>query len=157
MRILGIDPGFDRLGVAVIEKTSSRPTLVWSTCVEPPKGSVEKRLFEVFTAIRLAIEMHAPDAVATETLFFSTNKKTALQVAEARGALLTAVGQSGLPLYEYTPNQVKLAVTGYGNADKAAVLKMVQQLIVLDAGMKKDDEIDAIAIALTCLASTSSR
>ena len=152
MRILGIDPGFDRLGIAVVEGDSSRPTHVWSDCVEPPKGAVHERLAAVSAAITHAIHEHAPDALGIETLFFSTNVKTALGVAEARGAVLAAAGLAALPVIECSPQAVKLAVTGYGAADKKAIETMVPKLISLPKKKRRDDELDAIAVAIASLA-----
>ncbi|HEX2792097.1 MAG TPA: crossover junction endodeoxyribonuclease RuvC [Candidatus Paceibacterota bacterium] len=156
MRILGIDPGYDRLGLAVIEGDPSRPIHLWSDCVIPPKGSSESRLSAVFSAVASAIEEHRPDVVALETLFFSTNKKTAIGVAEARGAVLAAAGQAELPVSEHAPGQVKLAVTGYGNADKKAMEAMVPKLLSLPPKKRLDDELDAIAVAIAGL-STAGR
>ena len=98
MRILAIDPGFDRMGIAVIEGDPSKPALIWSDCVTPDKGPIENRLAVVSRATEDAIRGHEPDALALETLFFSTNVKTALGVAEARGAVLAAAGRAGLPV-----------------------------------------------------------
>ncbi len=157
MRILAIDPGYDRLGVAVVEGDASRPTLVMGECVTPAKGGKERRLAAVFEAVRDAIGAYAPDALAIETLFFSANKKTALGVAEARGAILAAAGAAALPVIEYSPQEVKLAVTGNGGADKAAVARMVGRLIVLPKKKKRlDDEADAIALGVAALASRRS-
>jgi crossover junction endodeoxyribonuclease RuvC len=154
MRILAIDPGFDRLGIAVVEGDPSRPTHIWSTCVEPPKGEVAERLACVFLEIEKAIKKHSPDVLAIETLFFSTNVKTAMGVAEARGAVLAAAGKGKIRVVEYSPQQVKLAVTGYGAADKKAVAQMIPKLITLPAVKKRlDDELDAIALGIAALAS----
>lgn len=153
MRILAIDPGYDRLGIAVLEGNASRPTLVWSTCVTPERGEDEERLADVSAAVSSAIAVYAPDALAIETLFFSVNKKTAMGVAEARGAVLSAAGAAALPVIECSPQQVKLAVTGHGGADKAAVGRMVPRLLSLPEKKRLDDEIDAIAIGITALAS----
>lgn len=157
MRILAIDPGYDRLGIAVIEGNPSRPTLLWSDCVLPAKGSPEKRLACVWQAVTDAVTKYAPEALAIETLFFSANKKTALGVAEARGAILAAAGIAALPVIECSPQQVKLAVTGHGGADKAAVARMIPQLLTLPEKKRLDDELDAIAIGITALAFGSSR
>ena len=118
MRILAIDPGYARLGIAVVEGDPSRPTLVMSGCVCPEKGAHEGRLAQVSDAVTTAIKEYAPDALAIETLFFSINKKTAIGVAEARGAVLAAAGITSLPVIERSPQQVKLAVTGHGGADR---------------------------------------
>ena len=152
MRILAIDPGYDRLGIAVIEGDSSRPVLLWSDCVTPEKGPAAQRLAHIAQSIAKAIEDYTPDALAVETLFFSVNKKTALGVAEARGVILAAAGNVSLPVIECSPQQVKLAVTGYGGANKMAIAKMVPQLIILPKKKRLDDELDAIAIGITALA-----
>ncbi|MBI4065949.1 crossover junction endodeoxyribonuclease RuvC [Candidatus Kaiserbacteria bacterium] len=152
MRILAIDPGYDRLGIAVLEGDASRPTLLWSDCVMPAKGNRAERLAEVSLAITSAIKKHFPDVLAIETLFFNKNIKTAVGVAEARGAILSAAGLVSLPVVEYSPQQVKSAVTGNGGADKAAVARMIPKLIALTSKKRLDDELDAIAIGITALA-----
>jgi len=157
MRILAIDPGYDRLGIAVVEGTASRPTLVWSDCVIPEKGAREDRLAHVSRTIASAIRAYAPDALAIETLFFNKNIKTAVGVAEARGAILAAAGDASLLVVEYSPQQVKSAVTGHGGADKAAVARMIPKLLSLPEKKRFDDELDAIAIGITALAAGLSR
>lgn len=151
MRVLGIDPGFDRLGMAVLEGDPSRPTHVWSDCITPEKDSSEKRLAAVGQAVCLAIKTYEPDVLTIETLFFSTNKKTALAVAEARGAILAVAGAEGVPVREFSPGTVKLAVTGHGSADKAAIARMIPHLIDLPEKKRLDDELDAIAVAIAGL------
>src|SRR3989344_9427868 len=153
MRILAIDPGYDRLGIAVVEGNSSRPVLLWSDCVLPEKGLRERRLAQVWSTIVVATREYAPDALAIESLFFSTNKKTAIGVAEARGGALAAAGIASLPVIECSPQQGKLAGTGYGNADKAAVARMLPKFLTLPKKKRLDDELDAIAIGITALAS----
>lgn len=153
MRTLGIDPGFDRLGLAVVEGDPSRPTHVWSDCVTPPKGAMEERLAAVQEAVASAIQTYAPDVVALETLFFSTNKRTAMQVAEARGAVLAAAGEAGALVREFSPGTVKLAVTGDGRADKTAIARMIPHILTLPPKKRLDDELDAIAVAICALAS----
>lgn len=155
MRVLGIDPGFDRLGLAILEGDPSKPTLVWSDCVSPAKGRAEARLAAVYAAVSSAILQHHPDKLSLETLFFSTNKKTALAVAESRGAILAAAGSHQIPVSEYSPGQVKLAVTGNGAADKAAIARMLPHLIILPPKKRLDDELDAIAVAIAGLADRS--
>ncbi len=152
MRILAIDPGFDRMGLAVLEGDPSRPSHIWSECVIPPKGAPEERLAAVHEAVAEAIREYAPDRVAIESLFWSTNnKRSALGVAEARGAALSAAAEAGLPVSEHSPQQVKLAVTGYGAADKKAVAAMVPRLVSLPQKKRLDDELDAIALAVCAL------
>lgn len=152
MRILAIDPGYDRLGIAVLEGDPSRPTLLMSACVQPEKGAREARLARVSHAVSDAIAEYAPGAVALETLFFSVNVKTAIGVAEARGAILAAAGLAELPIIECSPQQVKLAVTGYGSSSKNAVAEMIPRLLLLPPKKRLDDELDAIAIGITALA-----
>lgn len=152
MKILAIDPGYDRCGLAVVEGNSSKPVLLWSECIVPKKGAAEKRLAEVSFAVTKAITMYAPGALGIETLFFSSNKKTALGVAEARGAVLAAAGIASLPVIECSPQQIKLAVTGYGGADKKSVAHMIPRLLILPEKKRFDDELDAIAVGITALA-----
>lgn len=152
MRILAIDPGYDRLGMAVVEGDASHPTVLWSDCVLPPKGTAEERLACVFDAVDAALAEYAPDALALESLFFSKNARTALGVAEARGAILSAAGRAGIPVREHSPQQVKLAVTGHGAADKAAVARMIPRLVTLTPRKRLDDELDAIAVGICSLA-----
>ncbi len=151
MRVLGIDPGFDRLGLAVLEGDPSKPTLVWSTCVLPPRGEQQERLAAVYKAVSEAIDEYTPDLLALESLFFSTNKKTAISVAEARGAILSAAGEKGVPVKEIAPGTIKLAVTGYGASDKAAVARMIPLLVSLPVRKRLDDELDAIAVGIAAL------
>jgi crossover junction endodeoxyribonuclease RuvC len=151
MRVLAIDPGYDRLGIAIVEGDPSRPTLIMSGCIEPTKGARERRLAEISAAITVAIKTYRPDCFAIETLFFSINKKTALGVAEARGVALAAAGCASLSVIECSPQQVKLAVTGHGGASKAAVASMIPRLLALPKKKRRDDELDAIAIGVTAL------
>lgn len=155
MRVLGIDPGFDRLGMAVLEGDPSRPSFVWSDCVTPAKGEAYERLATVYRSTSEVIQKYSPDMLAIETLFFSTNKKTALQVAEARGAILAAAGNAGIGVCEFSPGTVKLAVTGHGSADKAAIARMIPHLITLPEKKRLDDELDAIAVAIAGLSQRS--
>lgn len=157
MRILAIDPGYDRLGVAVVEGNASRPILVWSDCILPEKGARENRLAHVSSAVTKAVHEYKPDALAIEILFFNKNIKTAIGVAEARGAILAAAGMLSVPVVEYSPQQIKSAVTGHGGADKSAVARMVPKLLSLPEKKRLDDEMDAIALGITALASGLSR
>lgn len=152
LRVLAIDPGYDRLGVAVVEGNPSKPTLVVSDCVQPAKGAREVRLARVYEAVAKAIKKYSPDALAIETLFFNTNVRTALGVAEARGAVLAAVGSAKIPVIDCSPQQVKIAVTGHGGADKKAIARMIPHLISLSKRKRLDDELDAIAVGIAGLA-----
>ena len=152
-KVLGIDPGFDRLGLAVLSGDPSKPIHVWSDCITPEKGDASSRLATVCSAVSAAIKEHRPDGAAIETLFFSTNRKTAMGVAEARGAVLAALGAAKVPVYEFSPQQVKIAVTGYGGAEKKAVESMIPRLMSLPSKKRLDDELDAIAVAVAGLPS----
>ncbi len=153
-RVLAIDPGYDRLGLAILEGNPSRPTLLMSTCVEPDKGPHEMRLAHIAEAFQTAVNEYHPTLVGLETLFFSVNKKTALGVAEARGVILALAGTHHLPVIECSPQAVKIAVTGYGRASKEAVATMIPKLLNLPPRKRLDDELDAIAIGITALSHT---
>jgi crossover junction endodeoxyribonuclease RuvC len=149
MRVLGIDPGFDRTGWGVIEDTGGRLSYIDCGCIQTSaEASFEKRLQEVRNGIRDLIVEHKPEAVAIEQLFFQTNAKTAIKVGMARGVAVLAIADAGLPIVEPTPNQVKSGTTGQGNADKKQVQEMVVRLLKLSAVPKPDDAADALAIAI---------
>ena len=154
MRILAFDPGYERLGVAVVEKISGKESLVHSDCIRT-KASAEfaERLRQLGAAAEELINKWQPDAVALEEVFFEKNAKTAMQVAEVRGVLTYLAAKAGLPVHQYTPAEVKVAVTGHGASDKRAVAAMVVRLVSVGAKKRLDDEVDAIAVGLTCLAS----
>jgi len=157
-RVLAFDPGYERLGVAVVEREGSRETLIYSDCVRTSASlSFEDRLLELGQAAEKLVEEFEPQAVALEEIFFQRNETTAIKVAEVRGLLTYIARKAGLPVYHYTPQEVKIAVTGYGKSDKKAVTMMVTKLVRLPAKKRLDDEIDAIAIGLTCLATSPSR
>ena len=151
MRILGIDPGFDRLGIAIVDKDEKgKETLVYSECFETnKKDSFSERLFIIGEKISLCIEEYKPEYTSIEKLYMTVNQKTAMNVAEARGVILYESQKARVPIYEFTPMEIKMAVTGFGKANKNDVAKMVPKLINLSSKKMKDDEIDAIAIALT--------
>lgn len=151
-RVLGIDPGYDRLGLAIIEKgIRAKDTLLHSKCLETNrKSSYGSRLEEVGATLLNYIKEWDPQALAIETLYMSTNQKTAFKVAESRGVVLYCASSKQLPIYEYTPQQVKIAVTGYGKSSKDQVMDMIPRLLAIDMKRKRlDDEFDAIAVALT--------
>lgn len=153
MRVLAFDPGYERLGVAVIEK-NKKEELLFSDCVRTDaKLPFSERLCMLGEAAEKLIKKWKPDCVALEEVYFENNAKTAMQVAKVMGALSYIAAAHKLPLHTYTPLQVKAAVTGSGRADKRAVAMMVRKLINLPLGKKLDDEIDAIAVGITCLAS----
>ncbi len=149
--ILGIDPGYGRLGIAVIEKTNIGDNLIHSECFETEaKIPHPERLNLVAKKLDRIFKKYNPAILAVENLLFSKNVKTALMVAEVRGVILQKGAEYGVEVREYNPNQVKLAVTGYGKSDKNQVIDMVRKILRLTKNDKKiDDEYDAIAIALT--------
>ncbi len=157
MRVIGIDPGYDRLGVAVMEKNpqkSPHGELLFSTCVTTERtAEFSERLRVIGTTIDTLLTTYAPDAVALEHLYFNTNQKTAVHVAEVRGIVLYLASLRGCRVLEYTPQAIKVAVTGYGKSDKHHVADMVQRFLPDVKKDALDDEYDAIAIALTALAS----
>jgi len=155
MRVLGIDPGFEKVGIAIVEQDLVKNKLLYSTCFKTLKSSAfNERLFLIGKEINRVIGKYKPDVLSIETLFFNTNQKTALRVSEARGVIVYESKKHNLKIYEYTPLQIKNAITGYGRADKNQVNNMVRQLIdISNPNKKEDDEMDAIATALTCLAS----
>lgn len=151
MRVLGIDPGYDRLGIAVLSGDASRPTHEHSECFTPDTKDFLERLHLCGERVAKIIAEHAPDALAIETLYFAANKTTALHVAEIRGVILYEATRVNIPVVEYAPSSVKLAVTGHGASDKRGVEDMVKRLVTLPEREMIDDEYDAIAVAITHL------
>ncbi len=157
MRIIGIDPGYERIGIAVIEKNpgDKREKLLFSECFKTSaKLSLPERIHLLGTEIDSVIKKYSPAILSIEKLYFENNQKTAMGVSEARGAIIYVAKSNNLEILEFTPLQIKSAVTGYGKATKAQVHSMVHKLITLPTTTKQDDEIDAIAIAITGLASS---
>ena len=151
MKIISIDPGYERLGVAILEKQKNqKEILVFSECFKTStKIPHYERLTLISQEIRKVVKKYKPEILATEKLYFSRNQKTALLVAEARGAILSTVGELGLKIFEYNPSDIKIAITGYGRSEKNQIIDMVRKLIVVKKDTKSDDEFDAIAIGLT--------
>lgn len=155
MRVLAFDPGYERLGAAVLEKNGRREELVHSECLRTrAEHDFPERLRQLGEAAEELIDRFAPEVLALEKVYFEKNAKTGMQIAEVRGMLTHIAAAKGLALFEYTPSEVKIAVTGYGKSDKTAVGAMVARLVTLPAKKRLDDELDAIAIGLTCLASS---
>ena len=152
--VLCVDPGFDRLGVAILEKEKGKEKVFFSDCIKTnPKDKREKRLLAIGFRIRQIIKEWQPKSLAIETLFFNQNTTSAIGVAEARGVVLYEAASAGLEVFEYSPQAIKIAVAGYGKASKEQVLLMVKRLLSLPLSSKKlDDEIDAIALGITHLA-----
>jgi crossover junction endodeoxyribonuclease RuvC len=152
IKILGIDPGYGRVGVAVISGTASKPELVFSTCIETEsKQLFSKRLKYAFEEIEKIIQEYEPTHLAIEDIYINTNQKTAIKVAEARGVFLFLAEVYDMKISEYTPLQVKNSLTGYGRAEKSQVDYLVKKIFKISTTEKIDDEVDAIAIALTHL------
>lgn len=146
-RILGFDPGYGRLGFGVLD-VDNQPTYV--TCgviTTTPDQQASERLKEIAADVRQLIERHTPDLIAIEELFFAQNVTTGLKVAEVRGVLLLLAAEANIPTVEVKPVEVKMAVTGQGNADKAQMQKMIALLLALDRPPSPDDAADALAIA----------
>ena len=149
MRILGIDPGYAILGYGVVDATGTKLTAVDYGVIETSSSErLPARLNRLYDGTRTLIERVQPDCAVFEELFFYRNTTTALAVGAGRGVSILAAEQAGLPLYEYTPMQIKLAVTGNGHADKRAVQQMVKMLLSLSAPPKPDDAADAVAAAI---------
>jgi len=153
MKVLALDPGYDRLGIAVLEHAEGKESLLFSTCIETTRtDTLPERLLVIGNAIDEALRTHTPDAVALETLFFNKNIKTALGVAQVRGIIIFLAKQAGCAVYEFGPQEIKIAVTGYGKSDKSGVIDMVKRLIHNAPKKAHDDEYDAIAVGITALA-----
>jgi len=157
-RILSFDPGFERLGVAVLEKQNGKDFLLFSDCLRTDAAlPFTERLRLLGDATVDMLKKWQPSAVALEDVYFAKNAKTAMRIAEVRGMLIYLTTAHDVPLFQYTPLQVKVATTGYGKSDKSAVAMMVSRLIELPPKKRLDDELDAIAVGLTCLSSIRSK
>lgn len=155
MKIIGIDPGYAIVGYGVVSYNNmSFMTLDYGAILTAAGVPFNKRLLKIYDEFSLLLKQHKPDAVSIEKLFFTSNQKTAIEVAEARGIILLAAEQEGIPCFEYTPLQVKQAVVGYGKAQKAQVMDMTKRLLKLSKVPKPDDTADALAVAI-CHAHTA--
>lgn len=155
MRVIAIDPGYDRVGIAILEKEArSKEVLLFSECFETSsKDDIDQRIFKIGDRVDKLILEYNPQVMAIETLYFSNNHKTVMGVSEARGVLKYVAISNGLEVIELTPAQIKIAITGYGRADKKQVLHMVPRLVEVENADKMiDDEVDAIAVGLCALA-----
>ena len=158
MRILGIDPGYAIVGYGVIEAARGRyGTLEYGAVTTRAGDDFGGRLKEIYDGVAQLLDTLRPQAAAVEKLYFLNNKTTGIGVAEARGVILLALSQAGVPLYEYTPMQVKQAVTGYGKAQKHQVQEMTARLLGLPGIPKPDDAADALALAICHARSATSR
>ena len=147
--VLGIDPGYAIVGWGVIEfKANAHRPIAFGAITTQARTDFNTRLRHIYDDTVELLERSKPDAVAVEKLYFTTNVTTGIQVAQARGVILLAANQAGVPVYEYTPLQVKTAVTGYGKARKPQVMEMTRRLLRLKEVPKPDDTADALAVAI---------
>ncbi len=153
MIILGIDPGYARFGVAVIQKgDKEKERLLFSDCIQTDKNSdFYDRLNELGESLEKIIKQWKPDTLSVENLFLHKNQKTSSRVSEVRGMAIYVATKHKLRIFEYTPLEVKLTIAGFGKADKKQVEEMVKRTISLPTKKRLDDEYDAIAVGLTCL------
>ena len=161
MRILGIDPGYERLGIAILDPIARERLggknynhkVIFSECF---KTSAElefsERLFLIGEEVKRVIKKYKPEVLAIETLFLNTNQKTVMRVSESRGVIIYEAASAELKIFEASPPQIKIATTGYGRANKEQIIKMVKILVDVEKSKTSDDELDAIAIALTAFA-----
>lgn len=151
MRILGIDPGYAIVGYGVLDFYGNDFRVVEYGAITTPAGTpMEDRLFTIYSDLKNVIATTKPTCMAVERLYFNTNQKTAIDVAEARGVILLSAREAGIKFYEYTPLQVKQSVVGYGRAEKHQVMEMTRLLLNLKCVPKPDDTADALAIAICC-------
>ena len=156
MRIIAIDPGYGRMGVAIIEESlpagrqDKKPKLLFSKCLETPAGeNFPARLLGLVKKFSQLTKKWQPQALAIEKLYFTKNVKTGIEVAQARGALINELARCQISIEEFTPSEIKKAVTGYGNSDKKGVAKMVAKILRMESVKGYDDASDALAVAIT--------
>jgi len=158
MKVLGIDPGYDRMGVAIVEKQSGKEVVLFSSCLISEKSDdFPDRLFQLGQDLEKVIKKWKPDALSMEKLFITKNQKTAMNVAETRGMIIYLAKKHSLSIDQYTPMEIKQTITGHGGADKKQVTQMIEKLVCLSKEKRLDDEYDAIGAALTHLACSKVR
>jgi crossover junction endodeoxyribonuclease RuvC len=150
MLAIGIDPGTAITGYGFVRRDNMGELLAvdWGVILTSPDDSASHRLVQIYTALNKLLKKQKPDCAAVESLFFQRNVRTAMSVGQARGVVLLSLEQAGIPTYDYNPNQVKQAVSGYGAADKKQMQTMVQTLLRLPELPKPDDAADALAVAV---------
>ncbi len=157
MVILGIDPGIATVGFGIIEAERNSQKLIQCGAITTPAGTpLSQRLTQIYADARELIAAFQPASISIEELFFNTNLRTGISVAHGRGVLLLAAAHANVPIYEYTPLQVKQAVAGYGRADKKQVMEMVKRLLCMKTVPKPDDAADALALAICHARSSTS-
>ena len=158
MRILGIDPGYATIGFGLVEAERGRVRMeTYGVIKTSPAEPLSRRLYRISTDMEELLTALKPDAMAVEELFFRRNITTGIAVAHGRGVILCAAEKCGVPLFEYTPSQVKISVTGYGKADKRQVMEMTRRLLNLKSVPRPDDAADALGLALCHARSATSR
>lgn len=150
--VISVDPGYERLGVAVLKKENGKEFLLFSDClISLKKDDDASRIFTIGLAFKKIIKKYKPDAVALEKIFFTTNQTTGILVANMSGVIKYLSKEKNVPVFEYTPTAVKMAMTSHGRASKEDVHQMVARLLILPPKKRLDDEIDAVAVGLTHL------
>lgn len=150
MIILGIDPGLGRCGYGVIELISNKPKAIDYGCIFTDKDSeTPRRLLDLSDKINSIIKKYKPDVLAIEDLFFNTNAKTVIKIGQAQGVIMLAAQKNNIPVFSYPPLEIKMAITGYGRAEKCQIQKMVKNILHLTEIPEPDDTADALAVALT--------
>lgn len=153
MKVLSIDPGYGRCGIAVISGTASQQVCEYSGCIETKSGDeFADRLQDICDRVREIIHEYNPEVLAIEKLFFNQNTTTAMKVAQVKGAIILVAKENNLKTHEYTPQKIKTAVTGYGKSSKNQMIQMTKQLVSIRTNAKHDDEYDAVAVGVACLA-----
>ncbi len=148
MKILGVDPGSKRAGYGVVLFEKNDPEFVCGDLVNVPSNDQHQRLVELYESFEIILDEQTPDVVGVEKLFFTKNIKTGIEVAQARGIFVLCAKRRNLPIYEFTPSEIKCSLTGDGRADKKAVEKMVRTILKIDDLKKPDDVYDALGVAL---------
>jgi crossover junction endodeoxyribonuclease RuvC len=147
MRVLGIDPGLERVGWGVLDKAGSQLKVQGYGLIKTPKVAAQDRFLQIHEEVTAIIKKHRPERLAIEKLFFAKNQTTVMDVARASGVIILAAAQSGLEIHELSPPEIKKGVTGVGNADKKQVQFMITKILGLKETPKPDDVADALAIA----------
>lgn len=158
MIVIGIDPGYAIVGYGIVEYLGNRfQTIEYGAVLTESSQAFPQRLEKIWDDLNAVMSRHRVDALAVEKLFFTTNQKTAIDVAQARGVIQLAAVKRGLPIFEYTPLQVKQSVVGYGKAEKNQVMQMTKRMLKLEQIPKPDDVADALAVAICHCHSAGSR
>ena len=157
-RVLGVDPGIATVGFGVVDRIEGKPHMVrYGAITTKPGLALATRLLQIYNDMQELIDTFSPDALSVEELFFTNNLKTGISVSHGRGVILLAAARSGIPVFEYTPLQVKQAVVGYGRAEKKQVMELTRMILGLDKIPRPDDAADALALAICHAHAAASR